>query len=116
MFKFSVPWPHASLSPNARANRWAFARAKKAYRTGCAWEAVAGGVRKIDVDRVAVKITFCPPNANRRDDDNTIASFKSGRDGIADALGVDDGNWSVTYAHGAPVKFGRVLIEIEATP
>ena len=40
--------------------------------------------------RLHLWIDFYPPDRRARDDDNMIASFKSGRDGIADALGIDD--------------------------
>ncbi len=35
-------------------------------------------------------IDFYPPDRRHRDDDNMIAAFKSGRDGLADALKVND--------------------------
>lgn len=39
---------------------------------------------------IHVWLTFVPPDRRKRDDDNMIAAFKPGRDGMADALGVDD--------------------------
>jgi crossover junction endodeoxyribonuclease RusA len=35
-------------------------------------------------------IDFYPPDRRQRDDDNMIAAFKSGRDGLAQAFGVND--------------------------
>ena len=44
---------------------------------------------------IRLRIDFFPPNRARRDDDNAIAAFKSGRDGIADALKVDDARFAI---------------------
>lgn len=107
----SVPWPHPDLSPNARKNRFALARRRKAYRTGCAWEAVSAGAKKLTADYLHVTITFYPPDRRHRDRDNMIAALKSGQDGIADAIGVDDSRWVPTYAVGEPVARGRVVFD-----
>ena len=39
---------------------------------------------------VHVWIDFYPPDRRHRDDDNMISAFKAGRDGVADALGIND--------------------------
>jgi crossover junction endodeoxyribonuclease RusA len=57
---------------------------------------------------------FYPPDHRRRDDDGLIASMKSARDGIADALKIDDRR----FITRAEVKdethpFGRVMVSIE---
>lgn len=44
--------------------------------------------------------------------DNAIASLKGASDGVADAIGVDDARWSVTYAFGEPTEGGAVNFEI----
>ena len=71
-------------------------------------------MRRINADKLSVTVTFRPPNLRNRDDDNLIASLKSGRDGIADVIGVDDGKWDVSYVFGPPMKRGGVLVEIAA--
>jgi crossover junction endodeoxyribonuclease RusA len=43
-----------------------------------------------DGDRIALWLDFYPPDRRARDDDNIIAAFKHGRDGVALALGIDD--------------------------
>lgn len=43
-----------------------------------------------DRGEIVFMVDILPPDKRRRDDDNIIASFKSGRDGIADAIGIDD--------------------------
>lgn len=50
----------------------------------------------MDADSVHVCITFIPPDRRPRDLDNMLASIKSGLDGIADVIGVDDSKWSIT--------------------
>lgn len=82
-------WPDKALSPNARGHWSKRSRAAKAYRMQCFLQAKAAGL-VAPLGRVLLDLEFLPPNARRRDDDNLLAAFKSGRDGLADALGVDD--------------------------
>lgn len=100
MLAIILPWPPKELSPNARVHWGKRSKAAKAYRNECSWR-----VRGYQLD-IAIKtgrhvefpsdgklhlfLDFYPPDRRHRDDDNMIASFKSGRDGIADALGIDD--------------------------
>lgn len=114
--RVSLPWPKRELSPNARVHHFVKARAVKAYRAGCAWEARAAGLRRIEADSLWVRITFHPPDARRRDRDNLIAAFKAGADGLADVLGVDDALWVPTYVVGTPVERGRVFFEAWGIP
>lgn len=85
-----LPWPSRDLSPNARVHWARKSKAAKKYRADCHLLAKAAGVRITWDGPAHLWITFYPPDRRPRDDDNLIASFKSGRDGIADALGVDD--------------------------
>jgi len=55
---------------------------------------------------------FYAPDKRRRDDDNIIASMKAARDGIADAFGIDDHRFAVTYKFCEPEKPGRVEVLI----
>ena len=109
---FDFPWPHKDLSPNARVDRWTKAKRVKAYRTGAAWEAKAAGVQKLCAPAAHLRITFCPPDARRRDLDNMLASIKPALDGLSDVLGVDDSRWSLTIERGPIVARGRVRITI----
>lgn len=84
-----LPWPPKVLSPNARAHWATRSKAAKAYRYRCFLGAKAVRLAA-PAGRVLLVIEFMPPNRQRRDDDNLIAAFKSGRDGLADALGLDD--------------------------
>jgi crossover junction endodeoxyribonuclease RusA len=109
--KVLLPFPPAKLSPNARGHWAVLAKAKKAYRRACYWSARPLGL--LDAKVLHVTITFNPPLPRRhRDEDNMVASFKSGADGVADAIFVDDSKWRVTHAFGEPVKNGSVTFEI----
>ena len=63
-------------------------------------------------DSLVVAITFRPPDRRARDLDNCLAAFKSGLDGIADALGVNDNQFKLSMQMGAPVKYGAVEVTI----
>lgn len=110
---FTFPWPHKSLSPNARVNRFERAKLVRAYRTGVAWEARAAGIRGGNSPALHVALTFCPPDNRRWDLDNMLASIKPGLDGIADVIGVDDSKWSLSLSRGPAVKRGVVHVIIQ---
>lgn len=101
-----LPWPHKGLSPNARVHHFELARLKKEARQ-TAWalckEARFPGTRHLH-------ITFHPPCNRRRDLDNCLASVKAQLDGIADATGVDDAEWSLTITMGGKVDGGKVIV------
>lgn len=86
-----LPWPPCVLSPNARVHWAVKSKAAKAYRNACRLIALAAGLRSVEWEgTIHLWITFLAPDRRARDDDNLIANFKNGRDGLADALGVDD--------------------------
>lgn len=91
MTELVLPWPPKELSPNARVHWSKRAKAAKAYRHACY---VLTKQAKLSFPESAkglhLWIDFYPPNRIRRDDDNLLSAFKAGRDGIADALGIDD--------------------------
>jgi crossover junction endodeoxyribonuclease RusA len=89
--KLHLPWPPKELSPNARVHWAKKSKAAKGYRLQCCLMTKAAKVVVPETEgRLHLWITFYPPDKRQRDDDNMIASFKSGRDGIADALGIND--------------------------
>ena len=106
-----LPWPPAGLSPNARGHWSKLAKAKKEYRAACAWTAIEQGVHRIDAKRLHLTITFVPPNRRAHDLDNCLARMKSGLDGLADVLGVDDKAWSLTISKADEVG-GLVRVEV----
>ena len=111
-----LPWPPKELSPNARHHYQAAARARKAYRARCGAIArqVGVGVLVAGCDRLEVHLAFFPPDRRPRDADNMLAAMKSGLDGLADALGVDDSRWSLSFDVRGPVPGGQVLVTVGA--
>ena len=90
MKELVFPWPPKELSPNARLHWSKQRKVAKAYRATCYMLTKQSGV-KVDWDGdVHAWMNFYPPDKRHRDDDNMIASFKAGRDGMAEALGIDD--------------------------
>lgn len=111
MTTITLPWPSSALSPNTRAHWSKLAAAKKAYRAACAWTAKAQGAQPMAAQRLHLTITFYPPNRRAHDLDNCLARLKSGLDGLADVLGVDDKHWTLTIAKSDEVG-GFVRVEV----
>lgn len=107
-----LPWPPRVLSPNARTHWAVKSKAARDYRKLCRLLASEAGLRGIDWDgTVHLWITFLAPDRRGRDDDNMIASFKHGRDGLADALGIDDKRFRIhPWVSDEVVKGGAVRI------
>jgi crossover junction endodeoxyribonuclease RusA len=100
-----LPWPPKELNPNHRhAHPAAKSRFVKAYRQACwsetlaAFGVAAGGHMFPAEGPIAVQLDFFPPDGRLRDDDNCEAMFKAGRDGVAEALRLDDRRFRVTRA------------------
>jgi crossover junction endodeoxyribonuclease RusA len=110
-----LPWPPKELMPNfKRRKHWsAYRGPTQRYRADCAWltKAARLAVAAGDVP-VLLQVTFHPPDRRRRDDDGMIGAFKAGRDGIADALGIDDHCFRSSYTIAEPVKGGKVIVTI----
>lgn len=84
-----LPWPPKELSPNARVHWAVRARKAKAYRAECRLLTLMASVAAPE-GKALLSLEFVPPDRRARDDDNLVAAFKAGRDGIAEALGIDD--------------------------
>lgn len=113
MIQIALPWPDKALSPNGRSHPMAKARAVKAarhYAWAAVLEALAG--TKPSWEKADLHWEFRPKTANVPDDDNALSSVKSYRDGIADALGMNDRNFQTTHRMAAPTKGGSVLVTI----
>lgn len=109
-----LPWPPTALSPNARTHWAKLAKAKKAYREACAWTAKLHGAGPIKADRLHLTLEFVPPSRRAYDLDNCLAGAKSGLDGLADVLGVDDSRWSLTIRKAPEGEIGgMVKVRIE---
>lgn len=109
----TLPWPPSSLSPNARVHYMALARAKKAYRSACWFQAHEQGLRKIPAERLHLSIEFVPPSRRAFDLDNCLSRMKAGLDAVADITGVDDKHWSLSISRSQDVG-GMVRIKVEA--
>ena len=122
-----LSWPPRDCQPNRKPHWAAKARAAKAYRKEChALARQAMRQRWVTVEQVRdalethghldLHLEFYPPDRRPRDDDNLEGAFKAGRDGIADAIGVDDRNFRVIkWLHrDQPRKGGAVLVTITA--
>lgn len=113
-----LPWPHKSLTPNAkRRKHWSVyqphANADRLIaKTRTTLALPLAEKRQIAAQgRIPMVVRFYPPDHRRRDDDGIISAFKHLRDGIADALGVDDHIFKPQYIFMDPEKPGRVEIE-----
>lgn len=92
-----VPWPAIALSPNSR-DRWGQIKAKRAAKEAAYYltKELMGQLRIRPgswVGPVTVQYTFYPKTNRTRDDDNFISRMKSARDGIAQALGINDASF-----------------------
>lgn len=113
----TLPWPPSILSPNSRAHWAAKSKAAKAYRNEGAWLTYKAGLVVDWPDIVHVWITFCPPDKRHRDDDNLVAAFKSARDGIADALSINDKRFRMhPWLSDEVVKGGAVRVRLSKGP
>lgn len=113
--QIELPWPARALSPNARSrSHWPRTNAIKAARK-YAWGATLAVLPpcfKHNGERLRFLITAYPPDKRARDDDNVKASCKAYRDGIAQAMGVDDKLFDERFQWGEPVCGGKVVVTI----
>ncbi|QIL72912.1 endodeoxyribonuclease RusA [Diaphorobacter sp. HDW4B] len=111
MITLTLPWPPKELSPNARLHWAQLAKAKKAYRAACGWTAKEQGARRIEAGKLNLSLVFYPPSRRAFDIDNCLARMKSGLDGLADVLGVDDKHWTLQIARSSEIG-GFVRVEV----
>lgn len=120
MTTITLPFPDKRLSPNAkRRKHWRtyqpVANAARDLGWALTLEAVPPAARQAiaaSEGKIAMTITFVPPDRRRRDDDGMIGAFKHARDGIAKALGVDDSRFRPNYQFAEPAKPGRVEVSL----
>ncbi|MCU9528752.1 RusA family crossover junction endodeoxyribonuclease [Pseudomonas mosselii] len=114
MMELTLPWPPAACSPNARVHWSRKSKAAKTYRYACFLLARQAGIQAPKGDALLM-LEFVPPDRRRRDDDNLLAMFKAGRDGLADALGIDDNVFATQIrVSKETIKGGAVRVRIEA--
>ena len=89
--KVTLPWPPTQLNPNNKLHWSKKYKKAKPYRVDCFYLAREAGLNHVPWDGpIYLYLDFYAPTRNKPDDDNIVAAFKAGRDGLADALGVDD--------------------------
>jgi crossover junction endodeoxyribonuclease RusA len=121
MIRLEFPWPPAELMPN-RANRhggkWPYRKKAKMART-LAWGMVAQTRARIEGEGEIILHTEITPPEGRagggagRDEDGLMAALKPYRDGIADALGVNDSRFRNERPEWKPKDgAGKVVITI----
>lgn len=109
--EFDLPWPARELSPNARVHWSVEAKAKKKYRRDCYYVTRAANVSVSGP--ITLSFIFYPPHNRGYDKDNLIAQMKSGIDGIADALDIDDRHFHLGSVDlGERVVGGRVGVSV----
>lgn len=113
MISLNLPWPNKVLNPNVKCHWSKKSKARKAQKDECYYLTKQSyRARYAFGDRIGVVITFCPPDARRRDLDNALAACKGLIDGIALALGVDDSRFNIAMAWGIPIEGGMVLVTV----
>ena len=107
-----LPWPPKELSPNASIHWAKKVKFKKAYRHDCWALALEVGLKAPQgPEKIRLKITFYPPDKRHRDADNMVAAIKSGLDGLADALRVNDRLFLPTFIFSdEPKGYVEVII------
>ena len=113
MIPIILPFPDSRLSPNARMNHYALNIIRREAREAGFFAVKQNGLRIPDKP-IQLFIKICPPDKRRRDDDNILTSLKSYRDGIFDALGINDNRVRLTtFGFGEPIHNGAIYIWIE---
>ncbi len=119
MIDLVLPWPSKDLSPNGRVH---WARKAKAARNAredarllarlACWHEVI-----LPPGRLHLWLDFYPPTRRMPDDDNMLSRCKAYRDGIADALGIDDKRFvSHPMVKDEVRKGGQVVVRITGGP
>lgn len=117
MIELELPWPDRALHPNARVHWAKRNKATKMARVFANMKVRECGWRKgqsVAYDgKLSLHLDFYPPDRRKRDDDGCLSSFKPYRDGIADALGIDDNRFvSHPRVMDEVVKGGLVRVRI----
>lgn len=119
MNELVLPWPSKDLSPNGRVHwaRKAKAAKEARYLAGVLTMGARWQERSLPDGKLHLWVDFYPPTKRLPDDDNMLARVKPYRDGIADALGIDDKRFiSHPYVRDEVRKGGEVRIRITGGP
>jgi crossover junction endodeoxyribonuclease RusA len=111
VIELTVPYPPKELNPNTKLHWAAKMGYIKMYRGTC--KAIASESSHVIPDGdLVLDLEFFPPDNRRRDDDNMISSFKAGRDGIAEALDLDDVRFQLRVRTRDKFPGGKVVVKI----
>lgn len=67
--------------------------------------------------RIALFVDFYRPDRRKRDEDNIMASFKAGIDGIADGLRIDDSKFKyIPFVRDEVISGGKVRVRFSVMP
>ena len=100
----TLSWPPKELSPNTHCHWAVKAKAVKSYRNAAGWATKVSGEKVKGDGAILLHVYFYPPSKRHFDEDNLIAMMKSGFDGIADGLGVNDKRFKITQEICPPIK------------
>lgn len=99
-----VTLPFRLMSPNQVRGHWGRHAKREEEERGVTRLAYRGPLREfrleLDEFRTHVDVSFTRLGRKPFDSDNLAMSFKHVRDGVADALGVDDGDERVSWFYG----------------
>ena len=116
MIEIDLPWPPHTLSPNARPYWVDLYKAKGEYKYIArilTLEAMQGRKCYMTDGPIVVQLIFHPGSRRKYDQDNLIASLKSGLDGFAEALGIDDSRFQLQPLHGEITRPACVTVSIQ---
>jgi hypothetical protein len=88
-FKITLPIPLLAIGPNGRVH-WAKKSMLVKRHRALAWGMVRMNASLRDIKPTGYSLAFYFRTNRRRDDDNAEACCKAYRDGIAEALNMDD--------------------------
>lgn len=116
MTEITLPWPPKELSPNARIHWARLSKIKKKYRADC-WALTKGqNVAALPAaGNLRLELDFYRPQRRAMDRDNLLARMKSGLDGVADALGINDARFEPILTSVRDQVGGYVTIRIFTT-
>jgi len=89
-YEVKFDWPPKVLNPNQKKHWAVKAKAAKSFKNSCFCLAKKAIGQIKTAERLHLFIDFYPPDKRLRDADNCVAMMKSGLDGLADAMQVND--------------------------
>lgn len=107
-----LPFPDKVLNPNARVHWAKKHKASKKARESAYWATKEAKTKAPESELIRFVVRFYPPDNRRRDDDNLEGAFKPMRDGIADALRINDSRFMVDKKIMPKGEFVGVTVEL----